>query len=1135
MVGGGTSTSTSTSSEDESGLQQAGDCTSKPSWTPSTLMFKPYSSTAVANRQPDGATVRGPGSLRVIVNKPLVVRLTKDIIETYQICNPTFAYSESFNPKRYLTNPSIGILNDGADNANSDLILAVNAVLVNSDSNRRYIVKDLLGQGTFGQVAKCWVAETNSFVAVKVIKNQPAYYHQALVEISILTMLNQNFDPEDKHHIVRILDHFVFQGHLCIAFEMLGVNLYELIRINQFRGISLNLLRLFAKQILDALLVLRDARVIHCDLKPENILLSTSLQLAKIKLIDFGSACMENRTVYSYIQSRFYRSPEVLLGHPYTTAIDMWSFGCIVAELFLGLPLFPGASEYDLLKRMIEILGGQPPDHILKSAKNTSKYFKHVGASSRLDENRAGEGQQTVYHFLTESEYEAREMKKPAPGKRYFNYVKLEDIVINYPHKKTMTEEEIAKENQTRSSFIDFLRGLVQFDPVKRWTPQQAAQHPFVTEEAFTCPYRPSPETPRTPVCQIVTVDHNPGSGHWFGAGLSPQVSNMNKGIRYNSPQYQPAPFSYASSYGSLGSHGSYGDGIGLGSSFGSYGEAKNAYMGYCPVTLTGLNIQDHGASGGTGVGLSPDTRWRLTQVPPGHALGISPSSGMFRPTSLGASPSQFTPPSSQIQVSSGSPIGSPGRYGPTSPARGGIHLTGLGKAAAVGQYHKRRGLGIPGSLHLATQENISQHWHGHQNTLSGNVDVGANSYVDGNARSGYLGSPRGGQGASHLQPWRQRGGSGVSTGSVVSNHQKASVSYAPGSSGSFVVSSELCTDGVENSSPPPDPGDWDPNYSDELLLQDDGSDLISSSSGLAGGIRSGQASGFASSSGTGVGRSGRNHPLSQGSSTSNPNLYRMPCVTILTCHKGWSIELEPKCLLVLSLSLGRSCWSQVSLQHRRANGTIQGYSTAEGSPPSVHGMQPGYTRTISKPSHHGPYSTQQNSPSRLGQQSSQLFQQNFQHQYHSQSMLNPDQQLHPHALGQHHIHQSSNVGHNQALNGGGKNSGYSLMSSHRDVRADYAHVTGLGTGLSTGSSGVLGIDNFIASAAIVSQSATSGYANFPQDHSSENASQWYSGMPRTQGQSSLANEICWGRRTGHPFTSFPPSVHGRRDNRRIG
>jgi dual specificity protein kinase YAK1 len=120
----------------------------------------------------------------------------------------------------------------------------------------RYIVKDVLGHGTFGQVAKCWVAETNSFVALKIIKNQPAYYQQALVEVSILTtvikklfnslwhtlavisvltflclhhgflsQLNKKYDPDDKHHIVRIYDYFVYQRHLCICFELLDTNL----------------------------------------------------------------------------------------------------------------------------------------------------------------------------------------------------------------------------------------------------------------------------------------------------------------------------------------------------------------------------------------------------------------------------------------------------------------------------------------------------------------------------------------------------------------------------------------------------------------------------------------------------------------------------------------------------------------------------------------------------------------------------------------------------------------------------------------------------------------------------------------------------------------------------------------------
>jgi dual specificity protein kinase YAK1 len=82
-----------------------------------------------------------------------------------------------------------------------------------------------------------------------------------------------------------------------------------------------------------------------------------SLNSPQIKVIDFGSACHERQTVYTYIQSRFYRSPEVLLGLPYSGAIDMWSLGCIVVELFLGLPIFPGTSEFNQVSRITDMLG----------------------------------------------------------------------------------------------------------------------------------------------------------------------------------------------------------------------------------------------------------------------------------------------------------------------------------------------------------------------------------------------------------------------------------------------------------------------------------------------------------------------------------------------------------------------------------------------------------------------------------------------------------------------------------------------------------------------------------------------------------------------------------------------------------
>jgi dual specificity protein kinase YAK1 len=232
-----------------------------------------------------------------------VVRLTADIIQTFERCHPEFKYSETLNPKRFLTHPSTPAHNNGVDNANWDLILYVNLELVNETSNRRFIVKEMLGQGTFGQVVKCWDTETNDYVAVKVIKNQPAFYQQAIVEVSLLRTLNQKFDPDDQHNIVRMLDYLTFQNHLCIAFEMLGQNLYELLKRNHLRGLKVKYVQAFSKQILDAMIVMRDGGIIHCDLKPENILLApTAKTAAAVKVIDFGSACMEGKTVYSYIQ-----------------------------------------------------------------------------------------------------------------------------------------------------------------------------------------------------------------------------------------------------------------------------------------------------------------------------------------------------------------------------------------------------------------------------------------------------------------------------------------------------------------------------------------------------------------------------------------------------------------------------------------------------------------------------------------------------------------------------------------------------------------------------------------------------------------------------------------------------------------
>ena len=201
----------------------------------------------------------------------MVAKATVGLVETYQASNRQFAYSFTANPKRVLTKPSVGVKNEGHDNENSDLILYVGDFLINhqpsSGISRQYMMQEMLGQGTFGQVVSCWSDELRKSVAIKIIKNQPAYYHQARVEIGLLQLLNTRCDVADEHHIVRMSDFFLYRKHLCLVFEQLDVNLFELLKRNAFRGLSLNLVQLFVRQILESLSVLRDASIIHCDLK----------------------------------------------------------------------------------------------------------------------------------------------------------------------------------------------------------------------------------------------------------------------------------------------------------------------------------------------------------------------------------------------------------------------------------------------------------------------------------------------------------------------------------------------------------------------------------------------------------------------------------------------------------------------------------------------------------------------------------------------------------------------------------------------------------------------------------------------------------------------------------------------------
>jgi serine/threonine protein kinase len=532
-----------------------------------------------------------------------------------------FRNASSLPRGKCLTQPPEPITNDNLDNCDGNLIAFENDTMrvgrkqihsVTKDkipnvSTMDFRIQSLLGQGTFAQVFQCLHLQTGKIVAVKIVKNKPAYTRQAVVEIDVFRALTKNDEANAANnkvlsssqsqtghrasspaggggsvggtslaststagtkwdYMVNLECYFMYKNHLCLVFELLGLNLYEVLKRRQFRGLPLPVVRTLVRQAIRGVKELAQKSIVHCDLKPENILLATeddvelvvsagegrrlssslekskssSLMAAfeqksnkmepptkvsgissalgifptqpgnttpttqattehipqtpgssvatplhlglssyqKIKLIDFGSACFEGQTAHTYIQSRFYRSPEVLIGLPYDSAIDTWSLGCVAAELFLGLPILPGVHEHDQLCRVSEMISNLPA-WMLDAGSKSSKYFvKYVPRPESRNQSNPSPSpiyfggvtptprpQLPQWRVKTQQEYisslSQSEIRKKGglaklekqPTNRYFKRKKLSDIIL---HKG---QNNVVEDKESLELFVHFLYG----------------------------------------------------------------------------------------------------------------------------------------------------------------------------------------------------------------------------------------------------------------------------------------------------------------------------------------------------------------------------------------------------------------------------------------------------------------------------------------------------------------------------------------------------------------------------------------------------------------------------------------------------------------------------------------------------
>ncbi|KAJ3206468.1 Dual specificity tyrosine-phosphorylation-regulated kinase, partial [Dinochytrium kinnereticum] len=455
-----------------------------------------------------------------------------------------------------------GVFNHGYDDARGDYYLTFHDHVA-----YRYEIISLLGKGSFGQVVKCYDHKNRTHVALKIIRNKKRFEKQGVVEVRVLDRLRVE-DSNNMYNIIHMQDHFYFRGHLCITFELLGINLYEWLKAGGFRGCHLGVIKRFTLQILQCMDLLSRNKIVHCDLKPENVLLRETSFLQPnrfdlntaalaahpdplralpreflgegygIKVIDFGSSCFESEKVYTYVQSRFYRSPEVILGIGYNMAIDMWSLGCIMAEMYTGYPLFPGENEQEQLACIMEVKGVPPESLIDRGTRR--KLFFDSGGSPRIFPNSKG--------------------KKRRPGaKNLVNVLRTAD-----------------------AGFIDFIERCLEWDPELRMTPDEALRHEWMRDMVPASYPFPTRSTPTTALAAAgvggVSTASSPVKKHATSASSLSNTSSTSSSNRRS--VYHPPPAANlpngASHHASHHHHAQYGQQAGYPSSSSSNNNNNN-------------------------------------------------------------------------------------------------------------------------------------------------------------------------------------------------------------------------------------------------------------------------------------------------------------------------------------------------------------------------------------------------------------------------------------------------------------------------------------------------------------------------------------------------------------------------------
>jgi dual specificity protein kinase YAK1 len=345
-------------------------------------------------------------------------------------------------------------------------LIAPPGTQIYSPSGRVYTIVRELGKGQFGHIFETSVLtpEGQFSYAIKIQRSALDFRALAEHESKVLCYLQRQTTPQERMSFLQIMESFLFGEHFCMVVELLGMNLLDVLMRRPSYGLPIRLLQVATRDLFEALVIFRRCRVVHGDLKPENLVVCDGEEL-RVKVIDFGQARLITELYDGDLQTLYYRAPEIVLGIPYAFPIDMWSAGCIIAELFLGLPLFGVESEFGLLHAQIAFLG-RVPRQMVENAARRKEFFLMTG------------------DLKSEARYCADRGYEIPKSEPYFRETTLEATIKNHSRRPGQTTiEDIEVEAPARAALVDLLQRILVFMPDERITPEEGLRHPFLATD----------------------------------------------------------------------------------------------------------------------------------------------------------------------------------------------------------------------------------------------------------------------------------------------------------------------------------------------------------------------------------------------------------------------------------------------------------------------------------------------------------------------------------------------------------------------------------------------------------------------------------------------------------------------------